>query len=376
MTEQVYTVIGLMSGTSLDGIDAALIRTNGRDYAESIGFNFMPYQPSLRRKIRACLGRREDHEDIVRSAERALTMEHASAVKALLHRTGYDARKIDAIGFHGHTISHDPDNKFTWQIGDGALLAHQTGIPVVSDMRRADVEAGGQGAPFLPLNHYALATEQEKPFVILNLGGVGNLTYIGRNEDEILAFDTGPGNSLIDLWVRTKARQYFDMDGKLALKGSVQKLYVDQWIQDPYYAQAPAKSLDITSAWKEEKQDMEAATWSVEDGAATLAAYTVETIVKAQDFLPEKARHWYVSGGGRHNKAIMLGLHERTNALIAPVEELGWDGDALEAEGFGYLAVRSILGLPLSLPTTTGVPQPTTGGVLTRPEDLGSKQTA
>lgn len=362
-SDPLYTVIGLMSGTSLDGVDAALIRTDGEGQVERMGFLTIPYEDGVRENIRKCLGRKEDVDGFVVRTALELTRSHATAVDWLMSRMDKHPPDIDLIGFHGQTIFHDPANKFTWQIGNGSTLARLTGIDVVCDFRSADVAAGGQGAPFLPLYHRALAqsAKLEGPVAILNIGGVSNVTYI--HCDTILAFDTGPGNALLDDWVKKKLDRGYDENGLIARQGKVHQEIIDKWLANPYFAKKPPKSLD-RDAWKVDA----IAGLSASDGAATLTAFTVQSVVKALDHLPGKPKRWLVTGGGRLNPVMMDGLKQALGVPVGPVDDLGWSGDAMEAEGFAYLAVRSLRGLPLSLPTTTGVPKPMTGGRLYKHE--------
>ncbi len=354
---KVYTAIGLMSGTSLDGIDAALIKTDGHDYVEIIGTISVPYDDELREKLRSCLGAKDDADGRIGRIEIEMTRAHAAAVDWLLSKTGYHPRDVDVIGFHGQTLFHDPDNGFTWQIGRGSMLAQITGIDVVNDMRSADVKAGGQGAPLLPLYHQARARELDKPVAILNIGGVSNITYLGTN-GEVIAFDTGPGNALLDDWVKKHLNRNYDKNGMLARQGKVDNDVLQQLLDNPYFDTLPPKSLDRDEWDTSLYQKLKAA-----DGAATLSAFTVAAIAKAVDHLPEPPQKWYITGGGRHNPVLMEGLEKTLGVPVKSVDELGWQGDSVEAEGFAYLAVRSLLGLPLSLPSTTGVKQPVTGGV-------------
>jgi anhydro-N-acetylmuramic acid kinase len=356
---KVYTAIGLMSGTSLDGIDAALIRTDGYDEVSPLAAVSIPYEESLREKLRACLGRREDKDGFIGLAERDMTAAHAAAVDWLLGQAGVHPADIDVIGFHGQTICHDPGQRFTWQIGSGPMLARQTHIDTVSDFRSADVKAGGEGAPLLPLYHRARAAKLARPVAILNIGGVANVTWLGETGEDILAFDTGPGNALINDWIKKHYGREYDDNGLIARQGSADMALVESWLAHPYFARRPPKSLD-RDAWKCEGVEK----LSPADGAATLAAFTIESIARARDHLPQPPKAWHVTGGGRHNKALMDGLAERLGVPVDPVEEIGWNGDVIEAEGFAYLAVRSLLGLPLSRPETTGVPQALTGGML------------
>lgn len=359
---KIYSVIGLMSGTSLDGVDAALIRTDGQGFVDPQAFISLPYAEETRAAVRACFGRRDDADGAVARAEALVTRAHAAAVDWLLSKTGKAPRQIDLIGFHGQTICHDPARRFTWQIGNGPMLARLTGIDVINDFRSADVAAGGEGAPLIPLYHQARASasDLERPLAVLNIGGVANVTYLGV-DGAVIAFDTGPGNALVDDWVLKTTGQPYDEDGKLAAQGRVDESRLEQWLADIYFARKAPKSLD---------RDMWTAALahglSPADGAATLSAFTYQTIRAALAHLPQTPRRWLVTGGGRHNQSFMRGLRTSLNAPVDPVEAVGWNGDALEAEGFGYLAVRALLGLPVSLPGTTGVPKPLSGGRLNK----------
>lgn len=349
---KVYTAIGLMSGTSLDGeIDVAILKTDGASHVERLDFKPYPYDRAARDKVRACFGMKQTSPQ-VGEAETLVTELHIQAVNAL-------GKKADVIGFHGQTIFHDPANKFTWQLGDGQRLADETGIDVIAGMRYADVAAGGQGAPLLPLYHRALASKLPKPLAVLNLGGVANITWLGEKENDILAFDCGPANALLDDFMRARTNHEFDRDGKLAMSGQVHQALIDQWLSHPFFEASPPKSLDRNTFNVDAVKAL-----SVEDGAATLTSFTVQAIARAGDHLPQKPKRWLVTGGGRKNKKMIHDLINRLNVAVEPVESVGWNGDAMEAEGFAYLAVRSLKGLPLSLPTTTGVPKPMPGGTL------------
>jgi anhydro-N-acetylmuramic acid kinase len=350
--EKVYTAIGLMSGTSLDGdIDVALIETDGEAYVKRLDFKPFPYQAAVRDKVRACFGRRGADAQTA-EADALVTDLHIAAVKAL-------GKPADIIGFHGQTIMHDPASKFTWQLGDGQRLAHETGIDVVAGMRYADVAAGGQGAPLLPLYHCALASGLKKPLAVLNLGGVANVTWLGEKAGDILAFDCGPANALLDDFIRVRTGDEYDDDGKLAMRGHIHNDILMRWLGHDYFAKTPPKSLD-----RHDFKVEEVAGLSTEDGAATLTAFTVQAVAKAQEHFPTPVLRWLVTGGGRKNKKMIHDLKNHLGVAVDAVEKEGWNGDAMEAEGFAYLAVRSLKGLPLSLPSTTGVPVPTPGGVL------------
>lgn len=355
MTTGARRALGLMSGTSLDGIDVAFLETDGRSRVVAGPSLTFAYEPPLREALRAVLGGKGP----VAEAERALTEAHAEAVCAFRERHGIG--ELDLVGFHGHTILHRPEERRTWQIGDGDLLASLLGVDVVSDFRSADVAAGGEGAPFVPLFHVALAAGLERPLAILNIGGVANVTWIGAREDEILAFDTGPGNALIDDWVRGTFGMPYDRDGACAERGRVDEAAVRRFLAHPYFDRSPPKSLD-----RDDFTALRPADLSPEDGAATLTAMTAAAAAAARRHFPAPPRRWLVTGGGRHNATLMGMLAARLEAPVVPVETVGWDGDALEAQAFAYLAVRSVEGLPLSLPGTTGVPAPMPGGRLHR----------
>lgn len=348
------TAIGLMSGTSMDGVDAAIVVTDGERIVRLGAFATEPYAPAMRERIRSVLGGVGD----VAGVAEAITRAHADAVQALLRRERLSAEEIDVIGFHGHTILHRPDERRTWQIGDGALLARLVGIDVVDDFRSADVAAGGQGAPLAPLYHLALARDLPRPVAVLNIGGVANVTWIGA-DDRLIAFDTGPGNALIDDWMRRHGGAPIDEDGAAAARGVVRERALYPMLENRYFDRTPPKSLD--------RDDFDASPvdgLSLEDGAATLTAFTAKAVALARDHFPAPARRWLVTGGGRRNPTLMRMLREALDAPVDPVEAAGWRGDSLEAEAFAFLAVRALRGLPLSLPSTTGVSRPLTGGRL------------
>ncbi len=349
-------VIGLMSGTSLDGVDAALIDTDGETVFARGPTVSLPYDPALRADLRRLLDRAPDleaNDPALRDAEIRLTDRHLAAIRAL------DA-PAELIGFHGQTILHRPQHGHTWQIGDAGRLAAATGTSVAYDFRSADVAAGGQGAPLVPAYHAALASELEHPLLVLNIGGVANITWI--DGATLLACDTGPGNALLDDFCAQHTVEPMDRDGRLALAGTPDAAVLAVLLADPYFARPAPKSLD--------RQDFAGALLAVAhlplaDGAATLAAFTARAVAATP--LPGMPARVLVTGGGRRNPAIMAALRAAFACPVAPVETAGWDGDALEAECFAFLAVRSMRGLPLSYPGTTGVPHPVTGGRIHTP---------
>jgi anhydro-N-acetylmuramic acid kinase len=358
--------IGLMSGTSLDGVDAAYVETDGERIGRFGPSVTIPYPPALRRDLRALLdaapalhaeGRLADDPGLLDCARR-LTERHAEAVEAL-------NMPAELIGFHGQTILHRPATRpgekgHTWQIGDPALLARSTGVEVVHDFRSADVAAGGQGAPLVPVFHRVLAESLPKPVAILNLGGVGNVTWIGA-DGELIAFDTGPANGPLDDWARRSLGQDYDRDGKLALAGAPDGAVLGRLMAHPYLAASPPKSLDRLD-FDLALRESGAGALSPADGAATLAAFCAVCVGAAARHFPDPPVQWLVAGGGRRNPALMKALASMLEAPVRPVEVAGWDGDALEAQAFGVLAARVARGLPLTFPGTTGAPYPLTGG--------------
>ena len=351
--------IGLMSGTSLDGVDAAWIETDGLRVGRFGPTVTIPYDDALRADLRAILDRAPTlptNDPALASAVARLTDIHIRAVREL------DA-PADLIGFHGQTILHQPDRRRTWQVGDAVRLAQETGIPVAFDFRSADVAAGGQGAPLAPIYHAALASGLERPLAILNIGGVANVTWIGA-DDSLVAFDTGPGNGPLDDWVMRRTGARFDRDGTLARSGQDDPTVLARLLAHPYFRARPPKSLDrldFSRALAASGLEQLAAA----DGAATLAAFTAAAVATA--LFPAPPRRWLVCGGGRHNPAIMDALRTQLAAAVDPVEWVGWDGDALEAQCFGFLAARVAASLPLSFPGTTGVRHALTGGQIVQP---------
>ena len=352
--------LGMMSGTSLDGADAALIETDGVSVAATGPWRTAPYPAPLRERLLAVIGARGEGGGRD-AAERELTAFHADLAEALLAAAGRRRSEVALVGFPGHTVHHEPAAGRTDQIGDGAALARRTGIDVVSDFRSNDVREGGQGAPLVPLYHAALArlSRLATPVAVLNLGGVANVTWIGGGGGEdLLAFDTGPGCALIDDWAQARTGTPLDRDGRLARSGTVDRAALAALLAHPHFAAPPPKSLDRNAFDPAPVGGLAAG-----DGAATLVAFSAEAVRRALRHMPARPKRWLVSGGGRHNPALMAALAERLGAPCDPVERVGWQGDALEAQAFGFLAVRSRRGLPLSLPRTTGVPRPMGGGV-------------
>jgi anhydro-N-acetylmuramic acid kinase len=368
------SAIGLMSGTSYDGVDVALINTNGEEIGRLGPTLYRPYGEDERALLRhamtaaANLADRAERPGLLADAETLVTHSHAEAVEAFLAANGMAASDIAVVGFHGQTVLHDPGRRLTVQLGDGKALARRLCIPVVYDFRAADVAAGGQGAPFVPVFHRAMVRllDERGPVAVLNIGGVANLTYV--DGEALVACDVGPGNALIDDFMRLRAGSPHDGEGRAAAAGQVDEAAVAHILTHPFFGKPPPKSLDRNAFHHWIAADAKLAGKSLEDGAATLTALTAAAIARSIGLLPRAPENFIVAGGGIRNPVLMRMLAERVApARVKTADAVGWAADSLEAQGFAYLAVRSLNGLPLSFPTTTGVPEPMTGGVLARP---------
>ncbi|MDQ0447710.1 anhydro-N-acetylmuramic acid kinase [Methylobacterium aerolatum] len=369
-----------MSGTSLDGVDVALIETDGEtvhvvkshnNFLEPLGpTGYRGYSDEEKLLLRVAT---KDAEAIVQPGDRPgrlpeaevfVTEAHAEAVERFLAENGLEAGDIDVIGFHGQTVIHRPDHRISVQIGDGQALANRLGIPVVSDLRRADVEAGGQGAPLVPVFHKALAEASgfTGPVGILNIGGVANATLID-SKGGVIAFDTGPGNALIDEWMQEREGKNLDDGGRTAARGRPDEPLLAWLLTHPFFFRKPPKSLDRN--WFSHKL---AGQLSTEDGAATLTAFTARAVARALDHAPEIPTRWIVAGGGARNGELVRLLNYHLRSEITTADAIGWSSAYLEAQAFAFLAVRSLKNLPITFPSTTGVREPIGGGSLARPE--------
>ncbi|MCJ8518214.1 anhydro-N-acetylmuramic acid kinase [Pseudorhizobium tarimense] len=367
------TAIGLMSGTSMDGIDVALLKTDGEQRVERGAFLGVRYEPAFRQMLKLALedakevGERSQRPGQLREIEAELTRRHADAVSQFLHQNGLKPSDIDVIGFHGQTVLHRPDRALTVQLGSGQLLADLTGAPVVYDMRANDMVHGGQGAPLVPAYHAALAENlplQERPVCFVNIGGISNLTFVGL-DGSIIAFDSGPGNTLIDQWVEAHAGVPFDQGGMIASEGRVVSALAEGYLSSSFFTASQRRSLDRNDFLPPKGDDAELA-----DGARTLAYVAAASIIRSAEHLPQQPALYVICGGGRLNSVLMRDLSALAAAQgsrVACAEEAGLDGDAMEAEAWAYLAARSLKHLPLTFPGTTGVRQPVTGGVLRYP---------
>ncbi|HEV7433798.1 MAG TPA: anhydro-N-acetylmuramic acid kinase [Pseudorhizobium sp.] len=368
------TAIGLMSGTSMDGIDVALLQTDGENRVKRGAFLGVPYDAPFRERLKGAM---EDAKSVTHRRQRPgsladveseLTRRHAQAVGLFLRHEGLTSEKIDVVGFHGQTVLHRPDQGLTVQLGDGQLLADLTDLPVVHDMRANDMVHGGQGAPLVPAYHAALAQNlelSEWPVCFVNIGGISNLTYISR-EGDIRAYDSGPGNTLIDQWVEAHAGIPFDQDGMIASEGQIVETLAEEYLSSPFFAGSRRRSLDRADFLPPPGDAAELA-----DGARTLAYVAAASVIQSSLHLPHVPRLYVVCGGGRLNKVLMndlVRLAEELKARVVRAEDAGLDGDAMEAEAWAYLAVRSMRGLPLTFPGTTGVQQPVSGGLVAFPQ--------
>lgn len=358
----------------MDGIDVAALRTDGEHLVERGPSMFMPYEAAFRRRIEKALDdakkivRREDRPGDLLALEQEITRRHAETIERFLRDAVGGWGQPEVIGFHGQTVLHRPKAGVTVQIGDGQLLARLTGCPVVYDMRANDMSHGGQGAPLVPVYHAALARALPNslsgrfPMAFVNIGGISNVTFVPRHGEPV-AFDSGPGNTLIDQWVLREGGVPFDAGGAIASEGGVVQAVVDRYLDNPFFAKSGPKSLDRNDFTLAEAAGLELA-----DGARTLAAVSAEAILKSAEHMPERPKLWVICGGGRKNPHIVQDLRAGAlDAEVALAEDALLDGDAMEAEAWAYLAVRARKGLPLTFPMTTGCREAVTGGVVATP---------
>ncbi|MEQ8825909.1 MAG: anhydro-N-acetylmuramic acid kinase [Filomicrobium sp.] len=362
--------IGLMSGTSMDGIDVAMIETDGRDVVRRGASRTYAYDPASRQLLAEALREALNLTDrctrpgVLARAEDVVTQRHVEAVEEFLRQEQISRSGIDVIGFHGQTVLHRPEARLTVQIGDGAALSRSLGIPVVYDLRGRDVEQGGEGAPLAPVYHRAMAAGiQGRPLVILNIGGVSNITWIGGN-GALIAFDAGPGGALLDDWVQRQSggAQAFDADGQISAAGRVHDDVVKAFALDPYLGLPAPKSLDRNAFSLDRVSGL-----TLEDGAATLCAMTAEGIALGLRHVPHPPSRIVACGGGRKNSTLLRMIADRTGVEVVTADDVGFDGDSVEAEAWAYMAVRSRLGLPITFPGTTGAKTELSGGVLALP---------
>ncbi len=367
----VIRAIGLMSGTSFDGVDAAVIETDGERIAGFGPTIYRPYTDDERALLRRALAEavaltdRKARPGAIGEAEALTTHTHAETVERLLKENNIAPSAIAVVGFHGQTVIHRPRTRLTVQVGDGDALARRLRIAVVHDFRAADVAAGGQGAPLVPAFHQALARDLKRshPIAVLNVGGVANVTFVDGGDP--IACDTGPGNALIDDFMRARTGAPLDRDGDQAAKGRVDEAFVARVLADGFFGLPYPKSLDRNAF---AFANIGLPDFSVADGAATLSALTAASVARIVPHLPAAPRAWIVAGGGARNPTLMRMLAERLKpASVETADAVGWSSQSIEAQAFAYLAVRCLRGLPLTFPATTGVPRPLPGGILIRP---------
>lgn len=363
-----YRAIGLMSGTSMDGVDVALVETDGEQALSFGPIGFRPYGDADRALLRSALAEAASLEDrdarpgALAPAERMVTDRHAEAVEAFLQTNGIEASSIDIVGFHGQTVLHAPKRRLSVQIGDGFGLARRLGVDVAFDFRAADLEAGGEGAPIVPVFHRALVVGggMRGQVALLNIGGVANVTYIDDGFDPV-ACDTGPGNALIDDLMLMRTGAPIDRHGHTAARGRVNEAVLLRLLAHPFFEVPPPKSLDRNTFSLKAISDL-----ATEDAAATLTAFTATSVLRLFPHLAKTPQLLIVCGGGARNPILVRELTMRLPCKVTTADVVGWSADALEAQAFAFLAVRALTGAPITFPGTTGAPTPLPGGVLAR----------
>jgi anhydro-N-acetylmuramic acid kinase len=367
---QTLRAIGLMSGTSLDGVDIALIETDGERVNAFGPVGYRPYSDNERALLRQALAEgaslkdRTSRPGVLREAGDFVTRVHIDTIGEFLEEHKIERSDVDVVGFHGQTVLHKPAERLTVQIGDGAAVARRVGIPVAYDFRQADIAAGGQGAPLVPVFHQAIARELDRPhpIVVLNVGGVANITFVDGGDP--VACDTGPGNALIDDFMRARTGAPLDRDGDQAAQGKVDEAFVQRSLDHPFFAAPYPKSLDRNAF---AFANIGLPNFSVADGAATLSALTAASVARVVPHLPQPPKSWIVAGGGSFNPTLVRMLRERlAPAVVETADKVGWSREALEAQAFAFLAVRTMKGLPITFPKTSGAPRPLSGGVVAR----------
>ena len=362
--------IGLMSGTSMDGVDVALIETDGEavhSLGPAAGFAYTALERQLLREAMDWargIVHRTDRSGVLSIAESMLTVKHAECVKTFAASNEIELAHVDAVGFHGQTVIHRPERRLTVQLGDGAALSNALGVPVVYDFRAADMEQGGQGAPLVPVFHRALALREklEMPAAFVNIGGIANVTYVPDGPAEgLIAFDAGAGNCLLDDWAMKHIGEPLDKDSRLALAGTVNRQALQALLSHPFFSAPPPKSLDRGAFPLAALAHL-----SGPDGAATLTAFTVAGIAAAARHFPARPQTWIVSGGGTHNPHMMEGLRRVLGPDMMTADMAGFSSDFMEAQAFAYLAVRRLKKLPSTYPGTTGAADPVVGGMVAR----------
>ena len=366
--KKLITAIGLMSGTSCDGIDVSIVESDGEDALNPIGDFFFPYAENTKYRIRTLKEKIDKAHDLeinkneIIDLEKEITFLHSRAINLLLKKLKINKSKIDLIGLHGHTIFHSFNEKKTIQLGDGRVLSKLIGLNVIYNFRENDLKNGGQGAPLVPIFHKLLQKKLQlkNPVVFVNIGGIANLTYLDANND-MVSFDAGPGNFLIDKLLQQKSngKIQFDNEGEIAFKGKVEKIILDSFLSDPYYNSLPPKSLDVNDFNLSSIRGL-----SVENSITTLSELTALTVVNSLNFFPNKPQEIVLCGGGRKNKYIYERIKKISKISTINIDDYKVNGDFIESQAFAYLAIRSFFNKPITFTKTTGVSKPTTGGSL------------
>ena len=366
--KNLITAIGLMSGTSCDGIDASVIKSDGEDRLDLIGDNFIPYEEKTKFKIRKLKAKIDKVLDLeankieIINLEKEITDLHHIAIALLLKKLKIDKSEIDLVGFHGHTIFHSFYSKKSKQLGDGKYLSQLTGLNIIYELRENDLRNGGQGAPLVPIFHKLLQKkfQLKLPVIFVNIGGISNLTYLDKN-DEMVSFDSGPGNFLIDKFLQLKSngKIQYDNEGKIAAKGKVDKNILDRCLSDTYYGSLPPKSLDVNDFNLSSVRGI-----NIENSIATLSELTSQTIVNSINFFSNKPLKIILCGGGRKNKYITKRIKQISRTATVNIDKYKINGDFIESQAFAYLAIRSFFKKTITFPKTTGVLKALTGGRL------------
>ena len=363
MNKNLYS-LGLMSGTSLDGIDVSIIKSDGEQYLEIIDDLYLKYDDQLKLKLKIIIDLCSSKDELTKKSkeidelEKELTLCHANACKIITEKN--KNIKLDLIGFHGQTILHKPKKGYSIQIGDSKLLSNITHTKIISNFRENDILNGGEGAPLAPIYHQLILTKikSEPPSAVINIGGISNITYM-EEKNKLVSFDTGPGNYLIDEWVRTKAKKEFDKDGLIAKSGQVDEEILKNFFNHPYFKKKYPKSLDVKDFNLKNFNKL-----SLEDGCATLSMVTVNSICEALNNFKKKPNLVLLSGGGRKNKYIIDNIKKKFTGSVKLIDDFNFNGDFIESQAFAYLAIRSYLNKFITFPGTTGVKKPCRGGLI------------
>lgn len=363
--------IGLMSGTSRRGVDAALIETDAFEHVRPLVFQTNPYSPGVRsllaqaREVAQSLPIPGPHP-VIDEAASVVSSLHLEAIRKLLSSSGFEHTEIEVVGMHGHSIMHRPESGTSWQLGNGLALATESRINVVSDFVATDQGEGGCGGPLLPVFYRALMHEEAKPAAVLDLGETARLTA-HYSDRELGSLEVGPGTRLLDAWMQLHFDKDFDEDGAMSARGTPDEDVIEELIAHPYFRKEAPKSVDLDIFSIAPVRDL-----SPEDGAATLAAFTAECVVRGLLRLAQRPDRFWVAGGGRKNATLLRMIASRTGISARPIDKLGWNGDALDAQGYAYLAVRRVALKSSTYPETTGVKVPAHCGKIHIPLDRRS----